>query len=68
MFVPRGARIAGTEPDSYFVPTVGVDNGENTRWGSKGARVAVMSKVANKSERMEGGSVEKPIPPVLRVE
>lgn len=65
MFVPWGVRVTGTELDSHPVPTVHVNDDEVARWGSYGAWVTVMPKVANVSERIEGGSVKEPILPVL---
>jgi len=65
-FVPWGISVAGTEPDSHFVPTIHVNDGEVLRWGFYGARITVMPKITNKSKRVEGGPVEEPAPPVLR--
>lgn len=64
-FVPWGVRVAGAEPDSYFVPTVEVDDDEVLRRRSRRTRIAVMPSVINKSEQIERGSVEEVILPAL---
>ena len=64
-FVPRCARVAGTEPDPYSVPTVHVDDGEVARCGSYGTWVTIMTKMANEVERIEGGPLKEPVLPVL---
>ena len=61
MFVPWSTRITATESNSDFMPTVGINNGEVVGLGSKEAWVTVVPKIANKSEQIEGGSVEEPV-------
>lgn len=65
MLVPRGARIAGTELDLHFVPTIHVDDGEVARWRVNGAWITGMPEVADESKRVEGGSFKEPILPEL---
>ena len=48
--MPWGTRIAGTEPDPYFVPAIHVDDGEVARFGVDGARITIMSQVADESK------------------
>lgn len=49
------------------MPTVHVDDNEVARRGFYGTWVTLVSEVANKSERVEGYSVEEPVLPTLRV-
>lgn len=65
-FVPWNFCIAGTERDAYFMPTVGVDNGEIARCRFQGTWFTVMPKVADESERVESSSIKESILPALR--
>jgi hypothetical protein len=64
-FTRWSAHVAVAENNANFVTTVDIDDSDVIRRGPSGTRVAVMAKVACKSEGMEGGPVEEPVPPEL---
>ena len=51
--------------NSHIMPTVDVNNGELVVGGVCGARITVVPKVTDVSERVEGGPVEKSVLPAL---
>ena len=66
-FVGDATHATFTESDLYHVPTVGIDDGELMVRGACGAWIAIVSKIADVPERIEGGSVKKGVLPALDV-
>ena len=65
--VTFGVYTTLAKPNSHFVPAIHINDNKVALRGFYGARVALVSEVAEESERIEGCSVEEPVLPALRV-